>query len=105
MNVLEADDDMKFQNLLPSKEDTLSIDEYKAILILYKEWRDIDKVRETLSQRWGYVIKYSYHSVKNALKKLIDDSINKLISNLKKADLEIYKDYFTDQRRNLIKES
>lgn len=90
---------------MPSKDEELCFDEYKAIVILYKEYRDIDRVREALSQRWGYVMKYSFHSIKNALKKIIDFSLNKLLKNFKKEDLEIYKNHFTVQRRNLIKES
>lgn len=65
------------------------------MIISYIKWRDLNKVSDLMCQKYGYDMKWSFHSVKNNLKLLVTSSINKLKKNFKPADLDIYKHYFT----------
>jgi hypothetical protein len=53
------------------------------MIISYIKWRDINKVSDLMCQKYGYDMRWSFHSVKNKLKELLNASINKLIKNFK----------------------
>jgi hypothetical protein len=50
-------------------------------------------------------MKWSFRSVKNNLKLLLNASINKLIRNFKKEEEDIYGNFFTEKNRTLLHES
>lgn len=53
------------------------------MIIAYIKWRDLTKVTDVMCQKYSYDVKFSFHSIKNSLRQLLDISVDKLLKNLK----------------------
>lgn len=54
------------------------------MIISFIKWKDLHKVSDLMCQKYGYDMKWSFHSVKEKLKLLLFACIDKLIKNSNK---------------------
>lgn len=95
--MLEAEEAKEVGN-----DNELNKEEVKAMIILYKKSKDLNKVADGMCQKYGYELRYSLHSVKNKIRQLLNASLDKLVCNLPK-EMMVYKEYFDDvQKRKLL---
>ena len=99
MNVLEAE-----QGATKGDNDNeLTTEEEKAMIILYIKHKDFNKVSDDLGQKYGYDIRWSFHSVRVKLREFLQKSIDRLIENINDPDIKnVFSKYFTRRRRELL---
>lgn len=76
------------------------------MIILYIKYKDYTRVSDDMGQKYGYDIKWSFHSVRVKLRDFLQKSIDKLISSITDIDIQsVFTKYFTRKRRDLLQES
>jgi hypothetical protein len=76
------------------------------MLILYIKHKDYGKVADDMGQKYGYDIRWSFHSVRTKLRDFLQAALDKLISSIPHPNTQnIFKQYFTQQRRDLLQEN
>lgn len=62
---------------------SLTEEEAKTAIMLFIKWKDLNKVTDQMGQKFGYDVKYSYLSITNSLKQLLEASVDKLLKSFK----------------------
>lgn len=64
----------------------------KTLIYLYIQHRNLTKVSDLLCEKFGYVLKWSKHAVKQKMKKMIKIALKKIIASVEAYDnsLQLY---------------
>jgi hypothetical protein len=103
VNVLEAaegDDPEKKE-----EEGCITMEDEKAMIICFLKHKDLNRVADDLCQKYGYDVRWSLHSVKVKMKEILTKPLDKLLSNFKNESREVYSNYITPNRREILQES
>jgi hypothetical protein len=75
------------------------------MIISFIKWKDLHKVSDLMCQKYGYDMKWSFHSVKEKLKLLLFSCIDKLNKNSKQNEQDKYRHFFTEGKKKILDES